>query len=133
MTPLHWAAYHGEPKLVWILVAHGATVQSSKHKYTPVDIAGFMGKVRVVNFLAKNYAFTCLKQDTMLLRGDYETFFDGRIELENHLTYEMTKSELDAFALIIKKGNRIHNYFAMPNEDKLNPEKIEEQKDRNYS
>lgn len=48
MTPLHWAAYHGDPELVRLFCQYDAMQTASIHGYTPVDIAGFCGKVDTV-------------------------------------------------------------------------------------
>ena len=43
MTPLHWAAFHGDPLLVQLLLDRGAKLMFNVNEITPVDMAGFMG------------------------------------------------------------------------------------------
>ena len=43
MTPLHWAAFHGDPLLVQMLLENGAEMRFNVNDITPVDMAGFMG------------------------------------------------------------------------------------------
>ena len=41
MTPLHWAAYHGDHQIVDELMNSGANQLLNENKHAPVDIAGF--------------------------------------------------------------------------------------------
>ena len=66
MTPLHWAAYWGDERLVQILVKQGANQTASIHGYTPVDIAGFCGRKRAVKYIADDLALKILKEETMI-------------------------------------------------------------------
>ena len=53
MTPLHWAAFHGDPLLVQILLDHDAMQVPNANQITPVDMAGFMGNTETVRTFAK--------------------------------------------------------------------------------
>ena len=131
MTPLHWAAYHGDKQLVQYLCYFGARESASVHGYFPVDLAGFCGKSEAVEYLANNLCETILKQEKMIQNGEFEVReWDGEIVFHQEpVNYHLSKKEIEAFNLILEKGSRIHAYFAMDKEDKLNPEKVAEDKD----
>ena len=60
MTPLHWASYHGDSKLVQILLKYGARQTLTKKGNSahtpcyPVDIAGSCGHEKVVKVFCWN-------------------------------------------------------------------------------
>ena len=122
MTPLHWAAYHGEPNLVKLFCENDALQTASVHGHRPVDIAGFCKKKEAVKQLAYNLALKILHRETQIANENYTVTFDGRRVLWNKT---FTQDETDAFKLILMKGSRIHAYFAMKNVDKLDPKKVE--------
>lgn len=53
MTALHWAAYHGDPLLVQMLLDKGAEQSPNAHVITPVDMAGFMRNTETVRTFCK--------------------------------------------------------------------------------
>ena len=81
MTPLHWAAYHGDPNLVKLFCERGALQTASDHGHRPVDIAGYCGQTKAVEQLAYNFALKVLHEETLVQRGEYYVTFDGRKDL----------------------------------------------------
>ena len=53
MTPLHWAAYNDDSKIVYLLLSKGAIMAKNREDNMPVDIAGFCGNGHVVNIFAE--------------------------------------------------------------------------------
>ncbi|KAL8851482.1 MAG: hypothetical protein Q9221_003582 [Calogaya cf. arnoldii] len=51
-TPVHWAAWHGHPTVVSLLVASGAIVEvSEKQKWTASHLAASQGYEKILSFL----------------------------------------------------------------------------------
>lgn len=53
MTPLHWAAFHGDADLTQLLLEEGAVQTPNIYGYYPVDIAGFSKNIEVVLIYCK--------------------------------------------------------------------------------
>ena len=61
----------------------------------------------------------------MIKREFYEYTYDGQtIYHHEPKELELSKSEIEAFNQILLKGSRIHAFFAMSDEDRLNPDKV---------
>ena len=114
MTPLHWAAYHGDPNLVKLFCERGALQTASDHGHRPVDIAGYCGKIKAVKKLAYNLALKVLHEETLVQKKHYYDTFDGRRILMKEKV-SLNSQETKAFDKILEKkgGSRIHAYFAM--------------------
>ena len=56
MTAMHWAAYHGDDKVVKLLLDKGTEMTFTKLGNTPVDVAGFSDLPNVVEVFCEHLA-----------------------------------------------------------------------------
>ena len=68
MTPLHWAAYHGDEEIVDELLKSGALQLYNEKKLAPVDVAGFRGKGAVVEIFCRHLAQHIVAEKTTVVQ-----------------------------------------------------------------
>ena len=70
MTPLHWAAYQNDEKVVQFLLDNGAWSFKTILGNTPVDIAGFCKNVGIVRIFCKDLERKILENDKRKMAGE---------------------------------------------------------------
>jgi ankyrin repeat protein len=110
-TPLHQAALHGSNKIIKLLLANGASVESiSRQKATPLHLAATKDHVRAVELLLENGAFVDAQDRSQRTPLHYACLFGHAKTIQLLIHYKANvhlkdRRKESSYALALKTGD----------------------------